>query len=71
MCEYCLQTNCPPRCPNYEPVAVHWCEHCKEAIEKGEDFYRLNDSIFCSECVEELGAEELLEFLGIYKEEAE
>lgn len=55
MCEICGFTNCPPRCPNYEPKIIAFCEKCGECIyDTGEIWGDNANNKFCSEdCIKE------------------
>ena len=64
MCQYCHQSICPPRCPNFvSPRANLYCSVCGEGIYEGEEYieneegdYRHFDCFY--------GMKDLLEWLG-------
>lgn len=64
MCQYCHQSKCPPRCPNFVPPrTTHYCSVCGEGIYEGEEYieneegdYRHFDCFY--------GMKDLLEWLG-------
>jgi hypothetical protein len=52
MCEYCLQSECPVSCPNYEePPAPFNCDGCEEGIGLGEDYVEIDGKRYCEECI--------------------
>lgn len=64
MCNYCLQSKCPPGCPCYETKKTkHICDICGESICIG-DRYLINDNVEYAhfECVDYIM--NLLAFLG-------
>ena len=64
MCQYCHQSKCTPRCPNFVPPrTTHYCSVCGEGIYEGEEYieneegdYRHFDCFY--------GMKDLLEWLG-------
>lgn len=64
MCEYCHQSKCPPRCPNYiPPKARHYCCICGEGIYDSEEYIKNDNGEFRHyDCF--YGMRDLLEWLG-------
>ena len=50
MCEICMQTPCAAGCPNNDE-ALTWCSRCESAIFAGDDFYEIDDTVYCVDCV--------------------
>ena len=72
MCEYCHSYPHKSACPNEpEPKEVYICKHCKEGIQEGEEFARIDDDFYHLECLEALGIKEVLELAEIDVETAE
>lgn len=61
MCDLCLQSPCPPRCPNADPPkAVFVCSGCGDDIVEGQDYYDILGEQFCEDCIYD--AKEVAEF---------
>lgn len=52
MCKICLQTPCPPQCPNYEPQIAHHCAYCDQEIYVGDTYYEIEGKAICEECID-------------------
>lgn len=53
MCEICLQSPCPPRCPNApEPPCVFICSGCGDPILDGDDYWDILGEQFCEGCID-------------------
>lgn len=65
MCSYCLQSPCPPGCPNYDPPSNGICDSCGEQLPIGAKIVRLNDKKFHYDCICEMPYSEVLEIAGI------
>lgn len=63
-CQYCLQTKCPPGCPNYVPPKPSgYCDVCGEGIYKGDKYLENDDGkISHYDCFDNM--DDLLEWLG-------
>lgn len=68
MCEYCLQSKCPPPCPNFESEnrVVGTCSVCGQEIYDNEYVYRVSDdeAIHC-DCAERFTLEEIFDLQDI------
>lgn len=54
MCDICRQTPCHPRCPNApEPPVFGRCVKCQEKIFDGDDYWDMDDGIWCEDCIDE------------------
>jgi len=52
MCSVCMSSPCHPRCPNAdEPSVVEYCFDCKKEIYEGEDYYDVEGTPWCEECM--------------------
>ena len=72
MCEYCHSYPHKSGCPNEpEPKKVYTCKNCKEGIQEGEEFARIDEDFYHLECLETLGIKEVLELAEIDVETAE
>ena len=63
MCKECLKTPCDVRCPNAEqeePIML--CELCRGDIYRGDDFYIIDKTTICENCLE--GYLELSKFVA-------
>ena len=65
MCEYCHQSPCHPRCPNYVPEKVYTCTMCDEPIDEGEEYVDIDGDPCHFDCVDDLTTKELLGFLDV------
>lgn len=68
MCGICGQLfGHDPRCPDYDSRdgAVYICQKCGEGIHSGEKILESDGKKLCSDCVDDLSHEELLEFVGV------
>lgn len=62
MCDICRQTPCHPCCPNADdPPTVYTCEHCKEPIVVGDEYYELEGEFYHEECLEDNAVEILID----------
>lgn len=65
MCRLCMQTPCHPRCPNAaEAEPLYRCCVCGEGIYEGDKYYQDGDQEICSECMDGMATDELLELFG-------
>lgn len=64
MCEYCLQSICPPGCPNHKKEkARYYCSICGQPIIDGEEYIQNADDEYVHfECIG--GIRQLLHWLG-------
>lgn len=68
-CEYCNSYPHLVGCPNEDPLErIHDCEICGHGIYPGQIYMRVDDDIICEDCLSDVSAKEILEFLG-YKQE--
>ena len=45
---------CHPMCPNApDPIGVVECSVCGRDIFAGDDYYDINDTIWCEHCIED------------------
>lgn len=71
MCSECRYTPCHPRCPNYVPKTIFYCDLCGEPIEEGEEFYKIDNLNFHEDCLEDNVISILIENDYLSKEIAE
>lgn len=65
MCSECLMSPCHPRCPNApEPTPIFRCRVCGEGIYEGDKYFDDGNSEICSECMDDMSVEEMLELFG-------
>lgn len=65
MCSECLMSPCHPRCPNaLEPTPIFRCRVCGEGIYEGDKYFDDGNSEICSECMDDMSVEEMLELFG-------
>jgi len=67
MCSECRSSPCDARCPNApEPASFCTCNICGGDISYGEDYWEDPDgeTMGCKDCVEDMTARELLDYLG-------
>lgn len=66
MCGVCHMTPCPSGCPNApEPEPLDTCSVCGDGIYEGDVYCDGEYGSICASCIEEIGAYELLEALGV------
>ena len=51
MCEICRQYPCAAGCPNNDDEPLFYCRICDSPIYAGEDYYEIDDTIYCEDCV--------------------
>ncbi len=72
MCDICdREIICIDGCPNKtEENAIYFCDECGMPIHRGDIFVKINSNrycenrILCTDCVENLSREEIIETLG-------
>ena len=51
MCSVCGHYTCTAGCPENSASAVYICDSCSSEIYSGEDYYNLDGSIYCEDCI--------------------
>lgn len=53
MCNICGRLfRCSGACPNApEPKPIHRCFQCRKGIYAGEEVYKLDEKLYCEDCV--------------------
>lgn len=71
MCKYCLQSTCPPGCPNYhQHKPLYYCSVCGNGIYEGEEYVANNDGEYIHfDCIQSI--RQLLQWLGYEIKEME
>ena len=70
MCDLCYSNPHLPGCPNApEPKHGYKCSYCGGGIVEGEYFYDIDGRLYHDDCLDEMSREEILELVGIDKEE--
>lgn len=71
MCKYCLQSTCPPGCPNYQQhKPLYYCSVCGNGIYEGEEYVANNDGEYIHfDCIQSI--RQLLQWLGYEIKEME
>lgn len=52
MCDVCGRYICPSNCPNAaDPPKFGECVACGAEINEGDDYYDINDELWCEDCI--------------------
>lgn len=65
MCCYCLQSPCPPGCPNYDPPSNGTCAACGDFLPIKSRIVNIDGKKYHYDCVNEMTFSEVLELAGI------
>lgn len=65
MCDICRSSPCLAGCPNAPgPKVVNYCHECGDDIYEGDKY--INENVpLCKDCIENMSAMELIDFLDI------
>ena len=66
MCEECFKLICPGSCPETEDYSAElgapllYCSVCDSPLYSGDRYICTDNDIYCSECIEELDTDDIL-----------